>query len=256
MNYRKPKFKKFKMVKGTFNYFFDDFIENPTNMSKHILELAKRSQNKYNLLLHPRRLRDKVKLRLLYLNEYSRVYLFINNFLKKDLPDDIDNLIKELTNIFDHVALNNILLAYSFLIEKNKENPILTREDEKLLYLKKLYNNEISFKEFNNVFGHYALNPFELSSKRFNEYSKKEIMRISKFLKEFDSNKKISLKDYLENKKKNLFAIYSTLREELKYIALLVINNLRLKFLKIQKKEKIKDIFNMSYDDIRRKGYC
>ena len=123
-------------------------------------------------------------------------------------------------------------------------------------YLKKLYNNDISLKKFNDMFGHYALNAFELSSKRFSEYSKEEIMKVSKFLKEFDLNKAISLEGYLKNKKKHLFAVYSTLREELKYIALLVISNLRFELIKIQKERKIKNIFDMSYDDIQREGYC
>ena len=238
------------MAQEKSNMISEDFIRNPTNMSKHILKLAQKAQDNYNHLLNPQKFKDKIKLRLMYLNKYSEIYNFINNFLEKELPRDIEHLFQELITIFDFIAINNILLTYSFLTEKNKHNLILTREDEKMEYLKKLYNNEKSFEEFKEVFGHYALNPFELSSKRFSEYSREEIMKISKFLKEFELNKTISLGDYLKNKKKHLFAVYSTLREELKYIALLVISNLRFELIKIQKERKIKNIFDMSLDDL------
>ena len=247
---------KFKMAQEELQFGFGDFIKKPTNMSKHILKLALKAQNNYNHFLKPKKIKDKVKLRLLYLNKYSEIYAFIINFSKKDLPNSIEPLFWKLMTVFDYVALNNILLAYSFLTEKNKDNPILTKEDEKLLYLKKLHNKDISLKKFNDTFGHYALNAFELSSKRFSEYSKKEMIKISRLLSRFDLKKTISLKDYLKNKKKCLFAVYSTLREELKYIALLVINGLRFELMKTAKEKKIKDIFDMSYDDIRREGYC
>jgi hypothetical protein len=238
------------------NYLFEDFIKNPTNMTNFVLTLAKKSQDSYNHLLYTKKFKDKIKLRLLYLNKYPEIYAFINNFKKKDLSNEIENLFNELMKIFNYIALNNILLNYSFLINKDKRNPILTKEDEKLLSLRKLYNEEISLKEFNSMFGHYALNPFELSSRRFSEYSNEEMKKIGKFLNGFEVNKKYSLKDYLKRRKRNLFAIYSTLREELKYCALLIISNIRFKLIKIQKYNKIKNIFEMDYNDIQRKGYC
>ena len=244
------------MIKKKIKCVFESFIKNPTTISKYILNIAEKSQNKYDYLLISKRFIDKIKLRILYMNKYHEIYAFINRTQEKKLPTNIPDLFKKLRIIFDYVALNNILLGYSFLIEKDKKNPILTKEDEKLLYLKRVYIREIPIKEFNNKFGHYALNPFELSSKRFSEYSKREIMKIGKFLKEFDINKTNSLEEYLNSGGGNLFSIYSTLREELRYVSLLVINNLRFELIKIQKEKKIKNIFHIEYDEIRRKGYC
>jgi hypothetical protein len=235
---------------------FDEFIVNPTNLSKYIINLAEKSHEKYSPLISSGKLKDKIKLRLLYLNEYQNIFNFTESFEKNKLPNEIDLLFVELEKIFDYIAINNIFLAYAFVGEKNKINPIITKEDEKMLYLKKLYKNEILLKEFNEMFGHYALNAFEISSRRFSEYSKSELIKISKFLKNYQLNKDISIKEYLKNKKKNKFAVYSTLREELRYIALIVVSKLRLKFVELAKEKKIKNIFDMKYNDIKRKFYC
>jgi len=244
------------MVQENNQIEFDEFIINPTELSKHIIELATQAKIKHDELLYSKKLKDQIKLRLLYLNEYQNIYNFINTFDRTKLTEDTNSLFIELEKIFNYIAINNILLAYAFLSEKSKINPIITKEDEKMIYLKKIYNNEILIEEFKKMFGHYALNAFELSSKRFSEYSKGELMKISKFLKDYQLNKNISIKEYLKNKKKSRFAIYSVLREELKYIALFVINDLRFSFIKLAKEKQIKDIFNMNYDDIKRKFYC
>jgi len=235
---------------------FDEFISKPTNISKSIILFAKKAEEKYSYLIKKPKFKDKIKLRLLYLNKYSEIYKYCCDYnTKNDFSTNIISLFKEIEEIFGHIALNNILLSYSFITEKNLQNPIITKEDQKLDYLKKLYNKEINIDSFIDKFGHYAINGFELSSRRFSEFSKEELLKIGSYLKSFKIKKNQTLEQYLKDNKKILYPIYATLKEELKYIALLVINKIHFKLKEIQKKNKIKNIFNLSYDDLQRKNY-
>ncbi|MGM5482208.1 MAG: hypothetical protein ACQESF_01990 [Nanobdellota archaeon] len=237
------------------NNFTIDLIKNPSNISKYILELAKESYNKHTRLASSSKFKDKVKMRILYLNEFNNIYSFLSDFSKNKNTKDFKLLFKQLSNIFDYIAINNILLAYAYNVEKVTMNPVITKEDEKLFYLGKLYQGSITITEFNKYFGHYALNPFELSSKRFWEYSNKELLKIAKFCEGFKINKTLSLEDYMKQKKEKLFPIYCALRESLKYIALLVVNDLRELLLDMEKKKNLNNIFDMSYNEVQGQIY-
>ncbi len=238
----------------------EDFIENPSPLSRHLVELAVSKKQKYDRLFGSKNFFTKVKLRIQYQNQYLEICKFIRSYRQKSRPCDgtiqrIDSLFDELARFFDLIALNNLCLTYAFLVEKDKSNPILTKEEEKLLSLKKLYAGEISREEFNTAFGHYALNPYELSAKRFCEYSKEEILGLAKFLDDFSIRKTITLDAFLQAQKKNRFPIYSSLREELKYLSLWIVRDLRFNFLKFASENSISNIFDMDYDDIQRNSY-
>ena len=234
------------------NLELEDFIENPTNLSKHFLKIIIIKKRKYDSMFGSKNFIGKlisgVKLRLWYLNKYQEIYYFIKTF---EIKTTVKELFNEFSRISDFINLNNLLLMYSYLTEKDQYSPIITKEDEKLLYLNKLYHGKISIKEFKEKFGHYALNAFELSSKRFSEYDHKELMDLAKLLKNFKLKKRIELEDYIKGKNKSLFPIYSAMREELKYIALQVVSELRVELLELAKKENIENIFDLSYNKLK-----
>ncbi|MFP4189763.1 MAG: hypothetical protein ACLFSL_01860, partial [Candidatus Woesearchaeota archaeon] len=147
---------------------------------------------------------------------------------------------------------NNILLAYAMAMEKNHESSIITREDEKLISLKKLAEGEISREEFNEEFGHHALNPLEVSSERFREYSDKKLKMMAENIPEPKTEGKIGIEEYIKNKPKRLFPIYNALREELKDRGIMIISELRKRLLELEKQHKIKDIFSKSYEEVIR----
>jgi len=230
----------------------EDFIENPTNLSKYLLEIVTKKKRKYdyflksnNFIIHTS---NSIKLRIWYLNKYHEIYRFIKTFKIKEKK--ICGLFNEFSNISDFIALNNLLLMYAYLTEKNKSSSIITKEDEKLLLFKELYNGNISAKKFKEKYGHYALNAFELSSKRFNEYKYNQLMNLAKFLKNFKLKKKITVNECINSKNNNLFSIYSALREELKYISLQIISRLRYKLLKLEKEKNIDNIFDLTYKEL------
>jgi len=239
---------------------FEDFIEDPSPLSRHLVKLVLSKKQKYDRLFESKNFFSKVKLRMHYQNQHRDIYNFICSYRRKDLPAEktiqtIDLLFDELAAVFDAIALNNLLLTYAFLVEKNKSNPILTKEEEKLLSLKKLYTGELSREEFNRAFGHYALNSYELSSKRFCEYSEEEILALARFLDDFNIRKTTTLDEFMRTEAKNLFPAYSSLREELKYISLWIVQDLRFNFLKLASENNISNIFDMDYDDIQRNNY-
>ncbi|MDD5086988.1 MAG: hypothetical protein PHV16_04510 [Candidatus Nanoarchaeia archaeon] len=84
------------MIKKDNQIEFDEFIVNPTKLSKNIVRLAEKSNKKYGYLLSSKKLKDKVKLRLLYLNEYSNIFNFIESFKKREILSDVGLLFIEL----------------------------------------------------------------------------------------------------------------------------------------------------------------
>jgi len=126
-------------------------------------------------------------------------------------------------------------------------------EDKKIVFLKKLYKKEITFKQFNCKFGHYALNAYELSSKRFEEYTEKELLSIAELVSNIEIKDKMELEEQIHLKKNNKekkISILIALRELAKYNVLFIIRNLRYRLLEIEKEHNIKDIFSKSYDEI------
>ena len=50
--------------------------------------------------------------------------------------------------MYDGLTFHNFSLTYLYIRNKQLSNPILSMEDERILYLKNLYHNEISVEEF------------------------------------------------------------------------------------------------------------
>lgn len=237
----------------------EDFIEKPSNLSRHLLEIIldieekhKHSSGINNWL---GRMINSVKIRLQYLNEYYDIYDFLKKHRRRQCNsrnslEVIECFFEEFREIYKVISLNNFLLAYAYFLEKDSLNPVLNKEDERLLSFRDFYHGKVSFEEIKKRYGHYALNPFELSSRRFTEYRKEELIKLAKYTENFKTEKTIGLEKYIQKRPPRLFPVYSSLREELKYYILFVVNDLRFYLLKFAKEKKIDNIFQIKYEDL------
>ncbi len=234
----------------------EEFIRQPSKFSEHTLKIAKEAAEKHKDLMDQKSFLDKLKkgtkLRLAYLNRYDETMSFVKDFKIKG--EDIESLYKDFETLADEIAFNNILLAYAMAVEKEYDASILTKEDEKLIALKELKSGKILREDFNKTFGHHGLNPFEVSSERFSEYSDKKLMMMAENIPEPKTEGKSTLKAYLEKRPKRLFPVYNALREELRDKGIMVIAEIRKSLLDIQEEHKIKDIFSKSYEEVVQNG--
>jgi len=224
-----------------------EFVTNPSEITKKLVEIVLKLSDKYESELKKnvfKKFINQVKLRLYLKQGYLEYYSFLKKYKLKDL--DLKELFDEFEKLYDKLIFNNFALAYAFVLEKDVKSPILTKEDEKILFLKKLYDKKITKKQFDKEFGHYALNAYELSSKRFEEYSDEELMKIARLTKNIKINK-IKLEDYTDKK---VIPVLIALRELAKYNILFIVKEIRYKLLRIAKKNNIKNVFDESYSKI------
>jgi len=191
----------------------------------------------------------------------ANLYVFAKNYrpprMSKDVFGNIKLLFQEFERFYEKITLNNLLLAYAYVLEgKPQAVSFLTREEEKWLYFKKLNRGEVSSTKFKQEFGHHGLDPFELSSKRFNEYSSLELGKLAKLTRgaQLRRKPKLTINDLADRKK---YSVYVVLREELRHQVLLIIQALRLELLelaqnlvKLKKIKKKKQIFAFTYQQI------
>ncbi len=237
---------------GYDDFASEEFIRQPSRFSEHTLKIAKEAAAGYSYLLDQKtffqKLKKGIKLRLEYLNKYKESYSLVSDFNPEG--NSIKDLYEEFRKLSSHIALNNILLAYAMTVEKDHSASVLTKEDEKMLALKRLKSGENKREEFDKAFGHHGLNPFEVSSERFSEYSDKKLMMMAENIPEPKTEGKTSMEEYLKSRPKKLFPVYNALREEFRDKGILIISKIRERLLELQKKHKIKDIFSKSYEEV------
>jgi len=222
----------------------EEFVFNPSNITKELVKIVLKLNDKYEKQLKGilNRFKAQVKYRLYLKEEYKEYYSFLKSYKldKKGLKE----LFLEFEKLYDKLLFNNFALAYAYTLGKDIDSCVLTKEDERILLLQK------DIKKFKKEFGHYALNAYELSSKRFSEYSDKELVKLQKLVKNIKIKDKIKLEKYLEQKNKKIIPILIALRELAKYNVLFVVNEIREELLKCQKQNNLRNIFNLGYDEI------
>lgn len=236
----------------------EEFVTNPSKITEHlagiVLKLNNEFEKKYKSGKFLGKFVNDCKF-LWYLKEgRNDYYSFLNNYeipeFGKEGVEKIELLFKEFEKIYSKLILNNHALAYAYIKEKKLSNSVLTMEDKKMLYLKKLSDGEITVDQFNRKFGHYALNAYELSAKRFEEYSTEELKQIAKLASKIEIKNKIELEECLEKKPDDAIPILIALRELAKYQTLFLVRGLRYELKKLAKKKAVEDIFNKSYQEV------
>ncbi len=117
----------------------------------------------------------------------------------------------------------------------------------------------MSLVQLKKEIGFFAINPFELTSPRLSEFSEKQTKVIAKTVDNFKISEKITLDKYLLKSEKDMVSIYTALREELRWIAMILVGLLREQFLiistiMIEKKiiKKTNDIFDLNFKQIKK----
>jgi hypothetical protein len=237
----------------------EEFVRNPTKITEHLVEIVLQLSNKYESQFQSRNILRKFlidfKIRMYMKENYKEYFLFLRghkppNISDQDRIKELDLLFKEFRRLYDKLIFNNFALAYAYTLNKDTSNPISTMEDKKILLLQKLYHKKINVSEFLKEFGHYALNAYELASKRFEEYNHSDLLSLAKLASRINVQKKIELEEYINSKSKDKTSILIALRELAKYNILYVIRVIRYQLLELAKEEGIKDIFNRTHDEI------
>lgn len=183
---------------------------------------------------------QRFKFEIEYKTKYKEIYYSNKIFLKsikkttKKLrrKDLIQKHILKLFEYYNIVFLNNFLLQYGYL-RLNRvfpENQFITKEDKKIRLLKDIQINtsKEAIKVFKQEFGHYSLNPFEFASKRFRNYDDKEIEQLANIMKDINIIRKTRNINEINKRNltndKDLFNVYRTLKEELKYTVVYMIS--------------------------------
>jgi hypothetical protein len=218
----------------------EEFVQNPSKITKHLVNIVLKLNKKHETSLKGilNRFKTHIAYNLYLRGGYKEYYFFLKNYKVKSRT--LKQLFQEFENQYNKLLFNNFALVYAYTKEKQIENPILTKEDEKILLLK------TNLKKLKSKFGHYALNAYELKEKRFSEYSDKELKKLSNLVKNLEIKNKIPLESYLKKKDKKPIPILIALRELAKYNILKIVAEIREQLLKTNKA----NIFNKSYKEI------
>lgn len=237
---------------------FDEFVVNPSKITQHLIKIVSKLNNCYEEQFATRNIIKKItidfKMKWYLKDGYYDFYLFLKNYTVPDFSahgvKKLEFLFKEFERLDNKLIFNNFALAYAYTLNRDISSEIFTKEDKKILFLKKLGHSEITLGQFNEEFGHYALNPYELSSKRFEEYSYQELLAISNLVSNFNIKKKVELQEYMESKLKKRIPTLIALRELAKYHILFIVRDLRYELLNLAEKNGVQNIFDKSFDEI------
>lgn len=231
----------------------NDLIVNPTPASKTLVEIVASLSQKYDDLFKSKdffhQYKRSVMVRLYLKEGYKDYYKYLQgyslpNLIENDHRHNLRILVSEFKCLYDKLLLNNYSLAYQYWQTKSLTNYFMTEEDKKNLFLIKFANNKISINEFKDGFGHYAINPYELSVKRFHEYSESDFKRLLKICKGIKIKLKPELGPEAVNEKcADIIPVIITLRELSKSKILLIVDKIRQELLGISKEENNKKIF-------------
>ena len=119
---------------------YPEFIINPSTLSKEILKIVKKSEESVHNNFSRLSFFGKVNFRIKYLTNYTNTFNFIRSF-QFEKNDEIEEFFESFQKISYFIALNNFLLVYAYKVEKKHINPIITKEDQKILALQKLKKN-------------------------------------------------------------------------------------------------------------------
>ncbi len=236
----------------------DEFVQNPSKITKHLIYIVGNLTEKHNLSLKNKSFIKKISNEfkiIFYIKKgfFNYYYHLINYKVPKSKTSKIEKLIilfNEFEKEYDKIIFNNIALVHILSRTKHIQNPILTMEEKKNIYLNKLLYNKITSTTFLKKFGHYAINPYEFSSKRFREYKKIELLKIARLTINLKKQKKQELKEYLKRKNINNYAVLISLKELAKYKILFLVAEIRNVLQEISIDYKINNIFNRFYDEI------
>jgi len=233
---------------------YSEFIYNPSPLSMRLVEIVASLTDEYN---------EKIQSKNMFIK--GRLITDIEYYKKIGHKEYVDELQKKGTNYENHsiaklldifkndykkIIFNNIVLASCLQHSSCEFSLPFTYEDYKNKFLFDLSHRVISEDTFKRMFGHYALNAFELQEKRFREYSSKELLQLANLVKKQPSfhKKKPDVVSPHTSKEETVIQNLLILRECAKYHVLFIIDQMRNNICAIAQKNNIKNPFICSMD--------
>lgn len=190
------------------------------------------------------------EIRMYAVDGYKAFYDLLKNYRIPSDPaggrDRITMLIAEFKRLYSGLIINNLALGSLCLRDGGRVpvSPVMTVEDEKIASLKKLSRGEMAPDAFRGRFGHYALDAYELSSRRFEEYSDEELAALARLASNIDVKEKISIDAFITADSKETTGAIIAIREFAKHKILYIVRDIRKELLLIADKDSISDIFS------------
>lgn len=172
---------------------------------------------------------------------------------KVNVAQDLNGLLKDFEDLYGLVIYNNFVLARLFVesSDKNRRLNVETKEEKRLQLLQELASDDGKHDEYIKQFGHYAFEPFELSDRRFSEYSRAELKKLAELAKNLrQSSGKISLESVLQKKSRADLDTLVALREFGKYQCLELVAKMRQLILAESAKRGIDNPFKLSWSEL------
>jgi len=212
----------------------DDMTDRPSILALDLADLLVTQKEKVRHKYFPKGVLKFVKNIKLY-NLYKKANKIVSEFTETFKPaKDMPGLLDQFEAICTHLAVVEQLIAYSRSIEGDSPLPE-TKTDKMKQMLANITTGTLA--EFKKEFGHYAEKPFEPACRRYSEYDDNEILKLAS---------KYSYKPKTTPNTKKLYPVYVSLREELRYCALLIVTGIRNILVK-----QNKDIMNTSLSDLQ-----
>lgn len=236
----------------------EELVSDPTVSTKSLIDRILKCNAPYESDIrsgHPLKLfLINFKVQMYLKNGYSEFYRFFLNYKVPEFNGKGQCCLEQMLDEFEHLTrkliFHNICLAYDYAIHQQLASRILTMEDKKVLFLQRFYKGEIAQQEFNDVFGHYGLNMYELSARRFAEYAPDELRAIAELTADLKIKKNMELEDHFSADPRDVRPALVALRELAKYKIFFLVRDIRYELLKIAQRHNIPDVFGLSFDAI------
>ena len=232
-----------------------EFISNPSNLSLILVDIVE-SESRYLLKQLKSNVIKKNLITTKFLiyckvshKEFYKYLIRPNHFEEKKLQEYLQ-LFSELQK---KLVFHNMALAVFWKMNRKADlkKPWLM-EDEEQLALSKFARGEITKKEFDKKFGHYALNGYELKSRRFRECNSKELKKLADLVKEADFGKIGNPKKIYHNPltKQQIYSNMLKIRSLAKYYSFQLIEVMRTKIIDLAGRKRIKNCFDLTWREL------
>jgi len=183
-------------------------------------------------------------------NGWQDVYRILE---KVSVDRDLNGLLEDFEHLYGLVIYNNFVMARLFAESHDKQRRlnVQTEEEKRLQLLRELASDNNKYDEYIKQFGHYAFEPFELSDRRFSEYSRTELKKLAELAKDLkQGGKKTRLESVLQKKPRADVDALVALREFGKYQCLKLTAQMRKLILAESDKRGITDPFRLSWSEL------
>ena len=237
-----------------------EIVTNPSRSSEEIITIIARLAKKHEASIRAgnafRRLGAAFRLQMYIRDGFRDFYTFLRGYSDPAGVSSLSGMAKiralcaEFERIYDRIILNNFAIAFALVHGGKIESTVETAEDRKVLLLKGIVSGNVSISDFKKEFGHYGLNVYELSERRFEEYDDPDIRKIALLAANVPIKNKPTLDESIVMKKIESLSVLVALREFARYQVLFVVRDIRYELLRMSTKLGDNNIFSRSFQEI------